>query len=101
MVVRGAVVLYGLNKAKDYSDDIERPTPRLFDLSEFEVFASIKDALTNNIDDKWWIVKNVDDTPDEDGYMKMKYVCNFEEPNPAGHGSLPMKRQIVIRKTFL
>jgi len=96
LLAGGAVFLYGVNKARDYSDDIENPTIRVFAVSEFEAFATIKDALTNNIDDKWWVVKNVDDTPDEDGYMKMKYACNFEEPNPSGHGAPPMKRQIVF-----
>ncbi len=96
LIAGGAAVFYGLNKARDYSDDIEHPTPRVFSVSEFEAFATIKDALTNNIDDKWWVVKNVDDTPDEDGYMKMKYACNFDEPHPSGAGKQPMKRQIVI-----
>jgi hypothetical protein len=95
LLAGGAVFFYGLIKARDYSDDIEKPSPRVFAISEFEAFATVKDALTNNIDDKWWVMKNVDDTPDEDGYMKMKYACNFEEPDPRP-GSPPMKRQIVI-----
>jgi hypothetical protein len=64
LIAGGALVVYGLNKARDYSDDIEKPTPRVFAVSEFEAFATIKDALPNNIDD-----------------MKMKYMCRRLTPH--------------------
>lgn len=98
LLAGAALVLYGMNKGKEYATDIENPLPRIFPVSEFEVFATIKDVLTCNIEDKWWVAKNVDDAPDEDGNMKMKYACNFEEPHPPVMGQTPppLKRQIVL-----
>ncbi len=70
-------------------------TARLFDVSDFDVFASIREVLQNNIGDKWWVQKSFDDAPDEEGNMKAKYGMSYKEelktPKP-----VMLERQLVL-----
>ena len=87
--------MIGRDKMKDYEAVLEDPPVRLFDVSDFEVLAAVKEVMHNNIEDKWWSAKLVDDSPDEDGNMKSKYVMKYEEelktPKPT---TIP--RQLIL-----
>jgi len=85
----------GTDKAKSHESALEDPPARLYNVSDFDVFASIKEVMQNNIGDKWWVQKSFDDTQDEEGNMKAKYLMTYEEefktPQPA-----MLKRQLIL-----
>jgi hypothetical protein len=85
----------GTDKAKSYEAALEDPPARLFAVSDFDVMAALKEVMGENIDDKWWTHKSFDDSPDEDGNMKAKYVMTYEEEfktNPP----TKLKRQLIL-----
>jgi hypothetical protein len=73
------VWMIGRDKAQNYEAVLDDPAPKLFAVSDFEALAAIKEAMGNNIGDKWWTQKSFDDSPDEEGFCKAKYVMTYKE----------------------
>lgn len=93
----GAFVVWmiGRDKAQNYEFVLEDPPARLFAVSDFDTLAAIKEVMQNNIGDKWWSLKSFDDTPDENGTMKAKYLMSYNE---TVNGSPPqlLARQLIL-----
>lgn len=93
----GAFVVWmiGRDKAQNYEFVLEDPPARLFAASDFDTLAAIKEVMQDNIGDKWWSLKSFDDTPDENGAMKAKYLMNYNETM---NGSPPqiLSRQLIL-----
>jgi hypothetical protein len=91
----GVIWCMGRDKAQAYESALDDPPAKLFAVSDFEVMAAIKEAMLNNIGDKWWVQKFFDDTPDEDGNQKAKYVMTYEEEWKSKPPK-QLKRQLVL-----
>lgn len=71
--------MVGRDKAQNYESALDDPAARLFAVSGFDLLAALKEAMENNIGDKWWVKKSFDDAPDEEGFCKAKYLMTYEE----------------------
>jgi len=87
--------MIGHDKAEKNECGLEDPPAMLFAASDFEVLAAIKEAMQNNIGDKWWVQKSFDDTTDEEGNMKAKYTMTYDEELKTQPPKL-LKSQLVL-----
>lgn len=72
--------MVGRDKAQNYEMALQDPPARLFNVSDFDVMAALKEAMQNNIGDKWWSNKiQFEDAPDEEGFCKAKYIMSYQE----------------------
>ena len=85
----GALALF----LPEHEIDIVDPA-QLFNVSDFDVLAALKEVMQNNIEDRWWVQKSFDDTQDE-GNMKAKYVVTYEEELKA-KPPVQLKRQLIL-----
>ena len=85
----------GTDKAKTYEAALEDPPAQLFNVSDFDVLAALKEVMQNNIEDRWWVQKSFDDTQDEEGNMKAKYVMTYEEEFKT-RPPVQLKRQLIL-----
>ncbi len=91
----GIIWMIGRDKAQSYEAILEDPAPKLFAVSDFEVLAAIKEAMGNNIGDKWWTQKSFDDSPDEEGFCKGKYVMTYKEEMKTNPPQI-LDRQLIL-----
>jgi len=93
----GSFVIWmiGRDKAEKSELILEDPPARLFAVSDFEILAAVKEVMQTNIGDKWWVQKSFDDTADEEGQMKAKYIMSYEEEIKT-QPPQRLKRQLVL-----
>ncbi|MDZ4833122.1 MAG: hypothetical protein SGJ27_04905 [Candidatus Melainabacteria bacterium] len=87
--------MVGRDKMQNHEAVLEDPPARLFAASDFDVLASIKEVMQNNIGDKFWVQKSFDDTPDEDGFCKARYIMNYREELKSDPPVL-LDRQLIL-----
>ncbi len=51
--------------------------------------------MQNNIGDRWWVVRSFDDTPNEDGVMKAKYLMSYTETLNSNPPQM-LPRQLIL-----
>ena len=89
------VWMIGRDKAQNREMELEDPPARLFAASDFDVLAGIRDVMQNNIGDRWWVVRSFDDTPNEDGVMKAKYLMSYTETLNSNPPQM-LPRQLIL-----
>lgn len=88
--------MIGRDKMQNYEAELENPPAKLFSASDFDVLASIKEVMQNSIDDKWWVQKSFDDTPDEEGFFKVHYIMTYKEELNTNPPTL-LDRQLILK----
>lgn len=94
-IVSFIVWMIGRDKAQSNESVLEDPPARLFAVSDFDVLATIKDVMGNNVGDKWWNQRFFDDAPDEQGVMKAKYVMVYKEEFGKNPPTM-LERQLIL-----
>lgn len=89
----------GTDKANSYEAELEDPPARLYNLSRAEIFETTKEAVLDHVQDKLWYPNSVDEMPDQDGNIRMKFLMTYEEELPTKPPTR-IKRRLILDITM-
>jgi len=58
--------------------------------------AAVKETLEDNIGDKWWRKLSFDETADDEGFFKAKYLMNYREGLNTNPPTV-LERQLILK----